>query len=533
MLPVSGAQVWLKADAGVLNASDLPAFHGEAVKTWQDQSGNANHVTQATAGQRPTFNTNVLNGMPAISFDGGDALQGTYADECGTIYVVGKVANNAALRTWAGGMGPFGDGIGNDAWYFQPYGLSVGNTFIRTTSTGSSSDFRAYLPYATGRAASRPYIQMGRHNGSSIDLGRNGFIKATDTYAGSLMPIAALAVGAGFYNGNLVDRLVGDIHELIIFDRALTDEEDALMHGYLRRWFGGDSFDAAPVVSASWYGDGGGATDENQALYIGTSDDATTYTDKLAAQWIPDGQVVRDPSLIYDPSNGYWWIAYTNKHYSVSSTSFSVMRSKDGRLWDHVFDVSMASVPGAYFTFAPEFYLDDDGLHVIVGVGNASSAFEMYETHPTNATLTTWSAPVKLTGLHTNVVDGMVRKVDGVYQLWHTDRTVGPWQNVLAKADALTGPYTYDPDLSGNWQANPYTVEGPYVMGLGGRIVRLHYDTIGGIGAGKYVESIDGGQTWGPVQSLVRTAKRHGSFINQSFVDPRVTKGRMTLMGVG
>jgi hypothetical protein len=70
-------------------------------------------------------------------------------------------------------------------------------------------------------------------------------------------------------------------------------------------------------------------------------------------------------------------------------------------------------------------------------------------------------------------------------------------------------------------------------MGLGGRIVRLHYDTIGGIGAGKYIESIDGGQTWGSVQSLVRTAKRHGSFINRSFVDPRVTKGRMTMMGVG
>lgn len=51
----SSLQLWLRADMGVLNGSDLPASNGEAVKTWQDQSGNANHFTQGTAGLRPPY----------------------------------------------------------------------------------------------------------------------------------------------------------------------------------------------------------------------------------------------------------------------------------------------------------------------------------------------------------------------------------------------------------------------------------------------------------------------------------------------
>ncbi|MBL7112742.1 MAG: hypothetical protein ISS19_12470 [Bacteroidales bacterium] len=41
--------LWLRADQDVLNGSDNPASAGEDVKTWKDQSGNDNHVAQATA----------------------------------------------------------------------------------------------------------------------------------------------------------------------------------------------------------------------------------------------------------------------------------------------------------------------------------------------------------------------------------------------------------------------------------------------------------------------------------------------------
>ena len=67
-IPVtSGLALHFRADAGVGSLSD-----GDPVSLWQDQSGNGLDLSQATAGQMPTYHTNVLCGLPAIRFDGND-----------------------------------------------------------------------------------------------------------------------------------------------------------------------------------------------------------------------------------------------------------------------------------------------------------------------------------------------------------------------------------------------------------------------------------------------------------------------------
>lgn len=60
---VSGLLLWLKADW--LNLND-----GDTVPIWTDASGNANHATAATASNRPMFKTNIVNGKPALRYDG-------------------------------------------------------------------------------------------------------------------------------------------------------------------------------------------------------------------------------------------------------------------------------------------------------------------------------------------------------------------------------------------------------------------------------------------------------------------------------
>lgn len=67
---IAGLHAWYKGNTGVLNASDAPAANGEAVKTWQDQSGNSRHATQSTPGSRPIYTTAGAN--PALNFDGID-----------------------------------------------------------------------------------------------------------------------------------------------------------------------------------------------------------------------------------------------------------------------------------------------------------------------------------------------------------------------------------------------------------------------------------------------------------------------------
>ncbi|MCD6066680.1 MAG: hypothetical protein K0S33_1506 [Bacteroidetes bacterium] len=56
--------LWLKADAGTSATTDA-----SAISSWNDQSGNAIHVSQGTAVQQPLYKASLMNGMPAIEFD--------------------------------------------------------------------------------------------------------------------------------------------------------------------------------------------------------------------------------------------------------------------------------------------------------------------------------------------------------------------------------------------------------------------------------------------------------------------------------
>ena len=60
---VGGCQLWLRSDLGV-------TLNGTGVAQWNDQSGNANNVVQATPANQPVWNASDANygGKPSISF---------------------------------------------------------------------------------------------------------------------------------------------------------------------------------------------------------------------------------------------------------------------------------------------------------------------------------------------------------------------------------------------------------------------------------------------------------------------------------
>lgn len=45
---------------------------GAAISQWDDESGNANHLVQASGGLQPLYKTGINNGLPAVRFDGTD-----------------------------------------------------------------------------------------------------------------------------------------------------------------------------------------------------------------------------------------------------------------------------------------------------------------------------------------------------------------------------------------------------------------------------------------------------------------------------
>jgi hypothetical protein len=90
---ISGLELWLKSDAGVLDASDNPiTSDNTAVKTWQDQSGNGLHATQSNSSWQPVWRNaaNGINGNPAVYFSGDIMATANLTAGVYTIFAVHK-----------------------------------------------------------------------------------------------------------------------------------------------------------------------------------------------------------------------------------------------------------------------------------------------------------------------------------------------------------------------------------------------------------------------------------------------------------
>jgi hypothetical protein len=74
---------------------------GTAISTWEDRTSNNNDASQATAANQPTYETNEVNGQPAIKFDGSnDWLTFARFDstEAWTMAVVYRTTGSAAFQ---------------------------------------------------------------------------------------------------------------------------------------------------------------------------------------------------------------------------------------------------------------------------------------------------------------------------------------------------------------------------------------------------------------------------------------------------
>lgn len=66
--PLTGLQFWFKGDVGVTGTTNCSAWANQAA------TGSSYDVTQGTSSAQPTIGTYTLNGIPGLTFDGGDTL---------------------------------------------------------------------------------------------------------------------------------------------------------------------------------------------------------------------------------------------------------------------------------------------------------------------------------------------------------------------------------------------------------------------------------------------------------------------------
>jgi hypothetical protein len=102
-LSLTSLKGWYKSDVGVTIVT--------GVSQWDDQSGNTNHLVQATGGSQPTVTAAAVNGLPALLFDGVDdnlsKSYGTLAQPL-TVFLVVRQETWTSARTIVDGKAAAG-----------------------------------------------------------------------------------------------------------------------------------------------------------------------------------------------------------------------------------------------------------------------------------------------------------------------------------------------------------------------------------------------------------------------------------------
>jgi hypothetical protein len=196
---IAGLKFWIRANT--LSLSD-----NDPVTTWPDESGNGNDVSQSTAGFKPVFKTNILNGLPIVRFDGiDDTLTGGFTITYGSVFAVanfnsgGNFPNyNGLVITNAGATsGDYiiaGDGSGTT----NLYNNNQTTLYVRKDLTYNFSPLTSFKTISV--------IDASPNSRTTLNIGNDP------------------GAGSRFWNG--------DVAEIIIYDSELTTTQRKRVENY-------------------------------------------------------------------------------------------------------------------------------------------------------------------------------------------------------------------------------------------------------------------------------------------------------------
>ena len=258
-LPVaSGLKIQFDAQA-IAGLAD-----GDPVINWNDTSGNANHAISGTSGAaKPIYKAGILNGQPVVRFNPDGLSYFTFANRLTTIRTVFIVAKQNATGSWRHFL--LGD---SSAYHFHP---------------GSSSQF--WEGNASGHVLGGITRLNGEViNGATTSMGTSWFSLSLVTTGN--VTADALGKDRQVYDGRFWD---GDMAEVLIYDRALSESEVSQVEDYLNaKWFNALKTVAYPVISPA-----GGTHTTAVAVSLATATaGATLY-------YTADGSIPGEHSQVY------------------------------------------------------------------------------------------------------------------------------------------------------------------------------------------------------------------------------------------
>ncbi len=211
-----------------LDASSLSLLDNDRVDSWPDLSGNNTHATAPSSGQRPVFKDNMLNGLPALSFN---ASQSHLLNFDGNVLVnTDLTASFVAARTQNGYQMVLGGTNANtnrnmhmgwrddNRFLANHFGNNIWDNSYTTGGDGSGiNDFGTF----TNRLGGTESSPQRRLLQNATEIGNVGNNNRLLSYEGA---------GIGWYRGNHYNV---DVAEVVFYSHALNAAQMVIFHHYL------------------------------------------------------------------------------------------------------------------------------------------------------------------------------------------------------------------------------------------------------------------------------------------------------------
>ena len=194
---------------------------GSTVQTWSDSSGSANDVTQATAGNRPTYKTGIIGGQPTMRFLATSVnwyRNSSYTITSNSVVVL-MVAKPATTITNGSGrfvgmnLNASSDGNNLNSWLCMYYDSS-------TNKIGSYRNGSAILSAST-MTRNTPYVVSIQLNGTAVDAYILS-VKTSGTTSATSMNSNHLMIGAD-ESGPSGSALDADISYVSVIKSNIND----------------------------------------------------------------------------------------------------------------------------------------------------------------------------------------------------------------------------------------------------------------------------------------------------------------------
>ncbi|MES2730661.1 MAG: hypothetical protein V4714_02900 [Bacteroidota bacterium] len=278
-------KLWLRADKAYLdNGTTLATSNNQLVQFWADQSLNGSHASQATNTKKPVYRNNIINGMPALRFDGvaNELLFGSSLDRSNALPLnfFAVTANTTNPR----GLFDSRPGLGNVFRFFNDGSNSAGT--ISGVVGNNIVEFWSNNPSVSNVVLDQNGAIISVVGDLSVSAQRqlSVFLNSTQegaTATGNTTAVQFTSARLGSINSGSAAYFNGDIAEVIYYPSTLNTAQRIIIENYLGARYGISLTNSNDYYSST--------TAYNDVIGIGTTDGTSKHSNSTGgALWLTE-----------------------------------------------------------------------------------------------------------------------------------------------------------------------------------------------------------------------------------------------------